>query len=279
MKKLWEIIQGLNFEMNYKKTIFVIYAISMAFLVYIFSIENKVLKQNLEARPLPEDFTAAQNEVVSLKRKNKELEDAIAYFESRGETVKTITKIKTVLKGGETVYKVLPGQHTFKLGNGMPVAEFEAGEEYKFTTYDLTFKTTVLIGEEQTIVKLTGQSSGTKEEFVLPVESIVTQENKHGQEEEKERILDPRIAIGAGISYPYTKPEVILTVPVLETRNDRWSFIAPTFSVSEKVKIGIIPALYNVGKPLPLMDNVWLGIGYETDIINHYGTVSLTAKL
>lgn len=251
----------------------------MAFLLHVISIENKDLKQNLDARPLPEDFIAVQNEVVNLKKKNKELEDAISYFESRGEVIKTITKIKTVIKGGETVYKVLPSQYTFKLTNGMSVANFEATEEYKFTTYDLTFKTTVLIGEEQTIVKLTGQSSGSKEEFVFPVESVVTQENKNGQEKEKERILDPRIAIGSGVSLPYTKPEVFLAIPILESKNDKWSFIAPTFSISEKVKIGVTPVFYNVGKPLPLMDNVWLGIGYETNIINHYGTISLTAKL
>lgn len=50
------------------------------------------------------------------------------------------------------------------------------------------------------------------------------------------------------------------------TKNDMtWRFIRPGVTLSERVGLDLAPALYNIGEPLPLVSNLWVGpyIGYD----------------
>lgn len=230
--------------------------------------------------PKPKDYTEVINKTKRLEKDNKDLKDTIDYLKSKGETIKVITRTKTVLVGQTQTVNLLPDDYTFKLDNGMPVAaiKVEDEDEWDLITYDLTFKSDIVISEKSTLVKLVAKSSGSETLYELPVE-ITTHTDNNGSQEEKERILDPRLALGVGISIPYTGPEVTLALPILKGPKDKWSWIAPVVSISSTPKIGIMPAMYNIAKPLPLVDNIWLGAAYETNVINHYGSVIISAKL
>ena len=243
--------------------------------------ERNDLKIQLVSLPKPEDYTEIKNKTSRLEKDNKDLQEAIDYLKSKGETVRVVTKTKTILMGNTEVVNQLPNSYVFKLYNGMPVAaiQIEGEDEWDLITYDLTFKSAIIVTDNNTLVKLTANSTGSKETFELPVEITTHIEKSDGSKEEKERILDPRIALGVGVSLPYTNPEVTISVPVLEGPMDRLSWIAPSISISDTIKVGVIPVMFNVAKPLPLVDNIWLGVGYETDLINHYGAITLSAKL
>lgn len=234
-------------------------------------------KELLGNVPKPPDMTEIKTENLELKKLNQELKDSVLYLEGKGQEVKYVTKTITKLEGGEVVYKVLPSTYQYKLNDSIPVASFDVvDDKYKFTTYDLQFNTTQVVSEDSTLVKVTVKSSFDNKEYVLPVEARVMKQKEAILEH---KIFNPRLSLGIGASYPLTGPEVVLGVPLLEGPKENFSWIMPTLSMSKDPKIGITPFMYNVGKPLPLMDDLWVGIGYETDLTNNYIQLSLTSKL
>lgn len=223
----------------------------------------------------PEDYTVLQHERDSYKKLSKDLQETVDELKNQGAKVVTVTQIKTVVKGGETKYVVLPQEHTFTLQNGLPVAHFAADKYYTFTTYDLTFQADIVVTDRETGVKLTARSSEGDNVYPLPVSSVVT----FIEPSVKKSVFRPQLALIGGISFPYTGPEVGLAVPLSVGPEDRISWLAPMVTVSDKVKIGVAPVMFNVGKPIPLIDDLWVGPAYQSNFIEHYGTLVIGTKL
>ena len=225
---------------------------------------------------LPEDYTLIKQQMTDMSKINKELKAAYEALKSQGAEVKVVTEIQTVIQGGETIYKVLPAEYIYKLSNGLPVAAFEASSEYKFETYDLQMIIDlVILKDSSTAVKLTAKSSGSEEEFQMPVTKL----NTFVIPEKPKPLFRPGFMLTAGVSYPYTGPEIGLAVPIFTGAKDKLAFVAPMVSISEVPKIGIAPILFNVGKPLPLIDDFWIAPAYQTNTVEHYGTVLIGTKL
>lgn len=235
------------------------------------------LKELLVNVPKPVDMTELENENLDLQILNQELQDSIDYLESQNQEVRYVTKVQTKLIGGETVYKTLPANYQYKLNDNVIVGDFSIEEDqYKFKTYDLTFNTQQVEATDSTLVKVTVTSSYDNKEYVLPVEAKIY---KAKDIIEEDKIFDPKFTLGLGISYPLTGPEAVVGIVFLEGPEENFSWIMPTVSISEVSKIGITPFMYNIGKPIPLMNDLWIGAGYETDFSNHYGTLNISSKL
>jgi hypothetical protein len=223
----------------------------------------------------PSDYTVIKQQMDDLKKLNKELKASYEVLKSQGARVVTVTEIETVVTGEKTVYVLLPSEHTYQLNNGLPVAYFKAGEDYTFETYDLKFHADIIVTNKETGVKLTASSSGSDKVFDMPVTKIIT----HVEPEVKKPIFRPQLALTGSVSYPYTGPQIGLSLPLLTGSKDNVSWLAPTLTVSKQVKIGVAPIMFNVGKPLPLIDDLWIAPAYETDFINHYGALTIGTKL
>ena len=239
--------------------------------------ESDRFKELLQNVPKPPDMTEVTNEVIRLKSLNKELKDSVTYLESRGQEVKYITRTVTKLEGAEVSYKTLPASYQYKLNDAIPIASFDVvNDEYKFTSYDLQFNTAQVQSEDSTLVKVSVISSFDGKEYLLPVEAKVMVAKPFMKDF---KLFNPRFTLGLGVSYPLTGPEAVIGLPLLDSPKQNFSWLMPTVTISQVPKIGLTPFLYNVGKPIPLMDDLWLGLGYETDFVNHYGMLSLTSKL
>lgn len=262
--------------------IFVVFALIVLLGVSINSCnDNKLQSEHyrelLGNVPKPPDFTEIKNENLKLKTLNQELKDSVAYLEAKKQEVRFVTTTITKLEGAETVYKTLPTSYQYKLNETIPVASFDVvDDKYKFTSYDLQFNTSQVQSDDSTLVKVSVISSFDGKEYVLPVESRVMIAKPFIPQH---KIFNPQLSLGLGVSYPLTGPEAVLGLSLLEGHKRNFSWLMPTLSISEIPKIGLTPFLYNIGKPLPLMDDLWLGIGYETDFTNHYGMLSVTSKL
>jgi hypothetical protein len=206
---------------------------------------------------------------------SEELQGTVEDLKNRGAKIVTVTQIKTVVQGGETIYIVLPREHVFKLDNGLPVARFEAGTEYKFETYNLSFQADIVVTENETGVKLVAKSSAGDDTYEIPVDSVVT----FVEPPDAKPIFRPQIALLGGVSFPYTGPEVGVALPLLAGPKDNLSWLAPMVTISDEVKLGVAPVMFNVGKPIPLIDDLWIFPAYETNFVEHYGMVAVGTKL
>lgn len=223
----------------------------------------------------PEDYDVIQHERDDYKLLSEELQDTVNDLRKQGAKIVTVTQIKTVVEGGETVYVVLPQEHVFTLANGLPVAHFEADKDYTFTTYDLTFQADIVVTDKETGVKFTAKSSAGDEVYQIPVDSVVT----FVEPPVKTSVFRPQIALVGGVSFPYTGPEVGVAVPLLVGPKDTVSWLAPMVTVSDTVKVGVAPVMFNVGKPIPLIDDLWVAPAYQSNFLEHYGTLVIGTKL
>jgi len=208
--------------------------------------------------------------------------DEIASMKSKPTEIRYITKVETVIQGSETIVVTeLPGSHTFQLESGLPVAEFSVvpgvKPEYKFDTADLTIKANVVIGERDSAISLIMESDlepGIERE--VPVAEFTVQHIR------KNKLVEPNILIGAGISAGATGvgagPQI--AVSFIHPK-DEWDLLQiRAGSSSGKAQIGFDPALYNLGGPLPVVTNLWVGAGVSIDARGQtQATVSIGAKL
>lgn len=241
--------------------------------------EASSLKSIIGELPKPEEFTEEKNKSLGLLQENNSLREAILYLESKKQEIRTVVMTKSTIKGVEEFIRVCPNDYTFKLSNGMPVARLTGppiSDTYEALTYDITFHSEVVISEKETLVRLTGRSSGDSTVYELPVEVDTFIKSS---DEQKKSIFNPQLAIGISQSIPSTNIEAVIALPILEGPKKQISWIAPTISVSERFKIGLTPIMYNIAKPVPLIDNLWLGLGWETDVTQQYINISLTAKI
>jgi len=227
---------------------------------------------------IPEDYEIVKQENLNLRKQKEEFENELEYLKKQKQKVKYIYKEKIKLIGQEqNRYTTLPGEYVFNLNNNIPIAKFSVKDnEYIFDTYDLEIKNTVIIEKDKTIVKTTATSSADNIEHPLDTKDTIIYENKLA---DRERFFKPRINIGAKVSSDL-EPGVIIGLSFFEWNKYHLSFLEPNLSFNQQsIRFGITPVNYNLGDHLPLIENLWIGVGYETDINSHYGNLSLKGRL
>jgi len=211
--------------------------------------------------------------------------DEIASLSSKPPEIRYITRVETVIEGGETVVvNHLPENHMFRLDNGLPVAQFsvEAGEndgepEYHFDVADLTVSASVVLGERDSAISLRMESDldpGNEQE--IPVAEF---EVKHIREQ---KVFEPHVLVGASASAGPTGVGVgpHFAVSLFHPKSEFDLVSVRVGSSSGRVQVGLDPVLYNLGEPMPVITNLWVGAGVSVDTTGQFaGTVSIGAKL
>lgn len=225
---------------------------------------------------IPEDYQLIKNEIVNLEKKNKELEEAINFYKTKKQDIIYITKTETKLIGEKVLYEILPTEYVFKFNEKIPVAKFSAKEKYEFETYNLTYKTYAVIGEKDTLIKVTVTSSADNIEYPISSTNSIVYENKNSK---TKKIFQPNIMLGSSVNTDLNI-QATIGLSLLKSRNELWRFaLIETSFNKNNIELGITPVQLNLGKPIPLISNLWIGAGYQSNLIQHYGTINLTTEL
>ena len=207
-----------------------------------------------------------------------------------------LVKTDTITIPGDTQYisdTDFPSEYRFLAGNKLPVAHYLYKDRiFQSTVYDLQLNTSTIVAEDESgnkaaYTKATISSSdsidGDKE---YPIE-ISNSELVYTKPDKNHFMVAPHVDAGVGLGYNISKKagevhgQIGFSIfAVGTTRSDntvRFLRVAGCFD-SNSVGIGLQPALVNIAKPLPLVDDIWLGAGpvYGTDGWSIAGTVSST---
>ena len=229
-----------------------------------------------------EELTITKNKVKNLNsvlsEKNQETEELkkiIRNYENKPEKIKYIVKTETILVGNEEIIKEPPEEYIYKFKNGLPVSKFSFTEEgYKFITYDITFQTTTIISKDKTAITLSATSSLEPEtKYKIPVSSEVIKIRDH-------KIFDPQLSIGFSQSNTLSPLDsnlyVSIYMPLIHV-NKNTDIIIPRISFNnQSTRIGMDIISYNVGDPIPLTTDLWVGAGISNDISNKTTGFDLT---
>ncbi len=233
--------------------------------------ENSV--QELE---ITRNSVRSLSSVLSEKDEETErLKAIITDYENRPEQIRYIVKTETILVGNEETATELPPDYLFRFENGLPVSRFATTEEgYTFNTFNVTFETTTVVSEDETAVSLSAISSFEPElRYQIPITSEVVRVREH-------KIFEPHILMGATASLD-TKPlggdlSASLYVSLLHPTEDL-DLLAPRISFNtNSFRIGGDIISYNIGKPLPIVTDLWIGIGLSGRIGNEAPSIDLT---
>ena len=229
-----------------------------------------------------EELEVSKNKVRSLStilsKKDEEterLKEIIIDYEDRPEEIRYIVRTETVLVGNEETTTEIPPDHLFRFENGLPVSRFATTEEgYTFSTYDVIFESTTVISEDETAVSLSATSSFEPEvRYEIPVSNEVVRVREH-------KIFEPHILMGATASFD-PKPlggdlTASLYVSLFHPTEDL-DLLAPRISFNSKsFRVGVDIIAYNVGKPLPIVTDLWVGVGVSGRIGNEAPSIDLT---
>lgn len=266
--------------------------IGFSLVVFFFAFGTQVERWHSTAKQdeLIEQLGRANNAVATEKNKNtslleaidsagvekQTLLDTIASMKSKPSEVKYIIRTETKLVPEERVVTVkdLPPSHKYRWENGLVVAEFETSDgQYLLTTHDLTLRGTMVVGSKDTGLMLEGATSADPDRWeTLPVDLKVEQIDSH-------KILELNVGLGLAASYPdpALHPSVFLsTVHPTKTLDVATIRLG---SDGRTASLGVDVVSYNVGGPLPILTDIWVGAGpgINTNGVTQ-GTLTLSSK-
>jgi len=221
--------------------------------------------------------------VSELSDKNTELLDLVAQLQSRPSEVRYITVTETVVEAGDPIVEALdlPSEYVFRLREDLAVARFaydsEAELPYTFETYDLTFRSSVVISEKKSAGLLQISSSADPETYVeVPIDSLEV------RSVEDQDLFEPNI--GMGITASMGESAAVMgsafvsflhpneNIDVLAVR------LAGTYPV-ESMTLGVDLAGYNLGNHLPVLTDFWLHAGGAFSVVGESGGRSVQVSL
>jgi hypothetical protein len=228
--------------------------------------EQLALLQSLEYNT--EELSIARVKTTTLSKVIKEaqtenliLHEIIAALENQAPKIKYIVKTETQLVAAEPeiIYTTIPTKHQHVLDNGLVVADFLSnGKTYAFTTYDLQFRTTLVLADNKSVAKL--EASSSFDETWYPTETTLEVSRVDDQQ-----FFEPHIMVGLTTSVPPFNLQASLVSTLLH--RNQWDFVGIRLSGSqESFAIGLDPIYYNLGHDLPVLTDAWIGLGVSTDL-------------
>lgn len=207
---------------------------------------------------------------------NQSLRQIIAQAEIRPAQIRYITRTETVVVGTEVTQQSCPENHTFLLECGMPVAQIEkTGDAYRLSTASLTFKAETVIAEDATATKLTASSSLDPDtEYELPVTEF------HSFKQKEFQTLHPELSLIGTTHIPSFNVSAGLEMPWLHI-TEQIDLASPRLTLNnQNAYLGIDLISYQIGKPIPLIEDVWLGAGVSMSTsLDKSIDVSISSKL
>lgn len=205
------------------------------------------------------------NAIAALDTDNDDLKSLIAELKARPKEIQYVTKTETVIVASEPIVITpdLPAEHLFLLQDDIVVAKFsQENPGYKFETYSLSFRNTMVIAKNKTAASLQIQTSHDPEtwhEVTVDVKVNRTSEQK---------LFEPHL--GLGITGGLPSPDVAGSAYVsLFHPGDPTDLLSLRLSANQNTAaLGLDPIGYNLGSNLPILTDLWI-----------YGGVSLNTQL
>lgn len=239
------------------------------------------------------DIETAKTENQSLigllkeaKEEQGELAALVSSLRSRPDQVRVVTKIEVEHVPVERIVIVndLPDEHLHTLGEGLVVAAFRhADAGFAFETYRLRTRVR-LVHADADAAALVMVSSDYEPERWFDVESDLDPTWTSRQEH---RMFAPRVGLGLQLGAGLTGKALGRFEPQGVAVFD-WFHPHPNVSLlglriggsPRAFRGGLDAVRYNIGGPLPVLTNLWLGLGVDfgTDATFSAG-LSLTARL
>lgn len=189
--------------------------------------------------------------------------------------VKYIIRTETKLVAGETTtVKEIPPDYTFRLKNNLAVAGIRnQGSSFDLETYDLRLKGTLTVTEKGSAVSVVGNSSYEPDQWVeVPVELTVT-------DTQKRNIFEPNVGLGLAIGYPWSIGGEVYTTFIHPIEDIDLAGVGIIF-FEDDIQLSAILGAYNIGGPLPVLTNTWLGLQGTIDLQgNPGGSLFLGGKI
>lgn len=223
-----------------------------------------LLDQNNEIR---ESLTVADNKATSLESllsgRDQETEDLrriIAAFEDKPAEIRYVVRTETIIEGNEEVVIDMPPNYIFAWPNGLQIAKFENVEDgYSFQTFDIEIESDIIVSTDETSLLIRATSSAEPDtSYTLEVDRLKVSKVRD------QKLFEPHIGIGATASLNVSNvtgdfggsPYVTFIHP-----NPNLDILGIRITIGDNVSIGLDPVYYNVGDPLPLFTDLWIGAG------------------
>ena len=251
--------------------------------------KNREIEQILGVNEtLHEEIASSKTRTTSLSKslkdltdENTQLVDLVTQLRDRTEKIQYITRVETVVVPveSEKTFSEPPKEYSFELKPDLPVARFsydsKLQEPYRFETYSLSFRNSVVVSKKSATALLQVSSSGNPDQFVeIPIDELSV------DFVEEQKLFEPNVGVGmtfaAGVS-----PDLLGSIFV--------SFIHPTKNIDVVgLRIGgngsnahfyFDAAGYNIGHHIPIFTDLWVHAGVGVDIYaSPHGHVSLGTK-
>lgn len=208
--------------------------------------------------------------------------DELASLRNKPEQIRYITTVETITTGSEELLPELPGDYTYRLDNGLPVALFEVQDplSYRFETGDLSLKVDLVVGEKAAASVRASSSLEPGVEYELKIKELNVKQIRTNQQ----KLFEPHILLGGGLSAGTNAdkvfgPEAHIGGTFVHLPND-WDLAQVRIGISNnRPTIGFDPVIYNSGKHLPVFTNLWTGVGISYSTTGPSATITVGAKL
>lgn len=213
-----------------------------------------------------------RNENFQLSKKIEELAKQKPKAKYAAQSIGTLKALTP-----EETYTVIPDAYTHYLLGYIPIASFKkTNNEYVFKTEDLSFRSTLILDDEETsaIIEIASSADGIWHE--VPTETKTIKLAKTYPR------LDLDIGIGAGINTSYYTPQPVINVSLIQL-SESLDILPLGLTLGPEPNVSLSPISYNIGKPLPMIDNLWISGGmFSSTSIKDYklgAILTVSAKL
>lgn len=197
-----------------------------------------------------------QSQIDAYSKQQINLLEIISTLDTNVKNLKfnSKTETKVVAKDPLVEYEVLPATHAFDLANGLRVAEFEATDSYKFKTYDLSFRSVVVATDNKASSVLEVKSS--YDDQWIEVEHDLQFNNL----EAARKLFEPQIVLGTQLGIVPINPAGLVGISFIHP-TDSISLGTVGIGISKTPTINLYPIDYNIGKPLPVLEDLHIAAG------------------
>ena len=225
--------------------------------------------------------SSLEKSIQQLSDENTELLDIVAQLQARPEKIRYVTVTETVIKSEDPVIETLdlPAEHVFLLRDDLAVARFsydsDATLPYTFETYDLTFRNSIVLSDENSSALLQVASSADPDNYIeLPIDSLEVRSISD------QPLFEPHIGVGLTLSAS-ENPDLLGSIFL--------SFLHPHENVDvlgirvaangQTAQFGLDLAGYNIAAHIPVLTDFWVHGGVAVDInASPSGHLSLGTK-
>ena len=209
-----------------------------------------------------------EQSITQLSDKNTELLDLVAQLQTRPDKVRYVTVTETVIESIDSVVETieLPPTHVFLLQNDLAVARFtydsKAELPYTFETYDLTFKNSVILSDQNSSALLQIASSADPENYIeFPIDSLEVRLISN------QPLFEPHIGAGITLSAS-SSPDLLgsIFLSFLHPHKNVDVFGIRVAATGQTVQLGLDLAGYNIAAHAPIITDLWVHAGVAINV-------------